>query len=190
MSRVEIKIGGFGGQGVILAGMIIGRAASIHDGKDATLTQSFGPEARGGACSAQVVLGTERNFYPCVTDPSILMVMSQPACDKFIDELAPKVLLLYEESLVNPGKITKSIKSYCIPAMKIAEELGRKMVLNIIMVGFFTALVEEVSKDAVTKSVKEMVPKGTQRLNHDAFMRGYRYGKKLCGNSTKKPSAK
>ncbi len=191
MSRVEIKIGGFGGQGVILAGIIIGRAASIHDGKDATLTQSFGPEARGGACSAQVVLGTEGNFYPCVTDPEILMVMSQPAYDKFIGELVPGGVLLYEESLVDPKKLPKNIKSYCIPATKIAEELGRKMVLNIIMVGFFTSLVEEVSKDAVKRSVKEMVPKGTQRLNQEAFMRGYRYGKKLLnGNAKKKSSAK
>ena len=105
MSRVEIKIGGFGGQGVILAGMIIGRAAAIYDHKDATLTQSFGPEARGGACSAQVVVNTERNLYPMVSSPDVLVVMSQPAFDKFLPEVKPDGLILYESSLVSPDSI-------------------------------------------------------------------------------------
>lgn len=179
MSRVEIKIGGFGGQGVILAGMIIGRAAAIYDHKDATLTQSFGPEARGGACSAQVVVNTERNLYPMVSSPDVLVVMSQPAFDKFLPEVKPDGLILYESSLVSPDSIPAEHPSYGIPATKIAEELGRRMVLNIIMVGFFTALSGICTLDAVKQAVVNSVPKGTEKLNLDAFERGYRHGLEL-----------
>jgi len=176
MSRIEIRVSGFGGQGVILAGIILGRAAALHDGKDATLTQSFGPEARGGACSAQVVLSRERNLYPCVNRPDILVAMSQPAYDKYIDGVADGALVLYEENLVKPGELPPGCRSYGIPATRFAEDLGRKMVLNIIMLGFVTALSDAVSPQAVKKAVAESVPRGTQKLNEDAFDRGYTYG--------------
>ncbi len=179
MSRSEIKIGGFGGQGVILAGMILGRAAAIHDGKDATLTQSFGPEARGGACSAQVVISTVRNLYPCVTYPDLLMVMSQPAYDKFITEIKNGALVLYEENLVEPRSLPDQSKAYGIPATRIAEELGRKMVLNIVMLGFFSALSNIVSSEAIEKAITESVPPGTQKLNMDAYNRGFQFGRDL-----------
>ncbi len=179
MSRVEIKIGGFGGQGVIMAGMIIGKAASIYDGKDATLTQSFGPEARGGSCSGQVVVNTDRNLYPMVTNPDILMAMSQPAFLKFLPEVRPEALILYESSLVKPGELPGSHKVYGIPATKFAEELGRKMVLNIVMVGFFTALSDVCSEQAMRKAVESSVPRGTERLNLSAFERGFTYGRQL-----------
>jgi 2-oxoglutarate ferredoxin oxidoreductase subunit gamma len=179
MSRVEIRISGFGGQGVILAGIILGRAAALHDGKDATLTQSFGPEARGGACSAQVVLSRERNLYPCVIRPDILVVMSQPAYEKHIGEVGAGALVLYEENLVDPVDLPKECQAYGIPATRFAEDIGRKMVLNIIMLGFVTALSDVVSAQAVKKAVAESVPRGTQRLNEDAFNRGYTYGLSL-----------
>lgn len=176
MSRVEIKIGGFGGQGVILAGMIIGRAAAIYDGKDATLTQSFGPEARGGACSAQVVVNTQRNLYPMVTQPDVLVVMSQPAYDKYIPEVKPGGLVLYESALVQTDGLPNGSPAYGIPATQYAEDLGRRMVLNIIMVGFFTALSGICSLDAVKQAVVASVPKGTEKLNLNAFERGYQHG--------------
>ncbi len=176
MSRVEIKIGGFGGQGVILAGIIIGKAASIYDDKDATLTQSFGPEARGGACSAQIVVNTERNLYPMVTRPDVLVVMSQPAYEKYVPEVKPGALVLYEESLVQPDGLPEGCRAYGIPATRFAEELGRRMVLNIIMIGFFTALSDICPVEAVKKAVVDSVPRGTEKLNLSAFDRGYSYG--------------
>jgi 2-oxoglutarate ferredoxin oxidoreductase subunit gamma len=176
MSRAEIKIGGFGGQGVILAGMIIGRAAAIHDNKDATLTQSFGPEARGGACSAQVVVNTERNLYPMVTHPDVLVVMSQPAYEKYVTEVKPGALVLYEDTLVQLEDLPKGCTAYGIPATQFAEELGRRMVLNIIMVGFFAALSDVCTVEAMKKAVTESVPRGTEKLNLDAFERGYQHG--------------
>jgi len=179
MSRTEIKIGGFGGQGVILAGMIIGRAAAIHDGKDATLTQSFGPEARGGACSAQVVVSSERNLYPCVTAADVLVVMSQPAYDQYVGGIRPDALVLYESSLVEPVGLPPGCRSFGVPATAFAEELGRRMVLNIVMVGFFTALCDVVSEQAVRQALAASVPKGTEKLNLDAFRKGFDHGRAL-----------
>jgi 2-oxoglutarate ferredoxin oxidoreductase subunit gamma len=179
MKRVEIKIGGFGGQGVIMAGQIIGHAGAIYDGKEATLTQSFGPEARGGSCSAQVVISASRNLYPCVTNPDILMVMSQPAYDKYGKEMRSGTLLLFEESIVKPTTLSEGVKAFGIPATRLAEELGRTMVLNIVMVGFFAALSNVLTFESLKKSVVDVVPRGTQKLNLEAFERGYSFGRAL-----------
>jgi 2-oxoglutarate ferredoxin oxidoreductase subunit gamma len=176
MSAIEIKFGGFGGQGVILAGIIIGRAASIYDNKYATLTQAFGPEARGSACSAQVILSDEKILYPYVTKPEILMVLSQEACNKFLPETTDNALVIIEEDLVRPKGLRSGMNVHGIPAMRIAEELGRKMILNIIMVGFFTAITKLVNYEAVKEAVKASVPPGTESMNLRAYDRGYQYG--------------
>jgi 2-oxoglutarate ferredoxin oxidoreductase subunit gamma len=183
-SATEIKIGGFGGQGVILAGIIIGKAAAIFDNKFATLTQSFGPEARGSACSAQLIVSPEAILYPYVTQPQILMVMSQEAYTKFSPDLADDGLLLLEEDLVKSPKIKPGIKMYGIPATRFAEELGRKMILNIIMVGFFSAVTGLIDPKAVREAVKNSVPRGTENLNLQAYDRGYQYGVSLLKGSS------
>jgi 2-oxoglutarate ferredoxin oxidoreductase subunit gamma len=176
MSTTEIKVGGLGGQGVILNAMIIGRAASIHDRKYATLTQSFGPEARGSACSAGLIISDEPVAYPYLTRPDILVVMSQEAYMKFSPELAEGGLLLYEEDLVKPIGLDPSITGVGIPATRFAEELGRKMVLNIVMVGFFAAVTKLIDNEAMIAAVKESVPEGTEELNLKAYHKGYAYG--------------
>jgi 2-oxoglutarate ferredoxin oxidoreductase subunit gamma len=176
MARTEIKIGGFGGQGVILSGYIIGRAASIYDKKHATMIQAFGPEARGSACSAQVIVSPEEIAYPYITSPEIMVVMSQEAYTKFSPELAPKGTLITEEELVQPHNLRKDLKHFSIPATRIAEELGKKMVLNIVMMGFMTAVTGIVEADAMRNAVKVSVPKGTEDLNLNAFNKGYEYG--------------
>jgi 2-oxoglutarate ferredoxin oxidoreductase subunit gamma len=176
MSAIEIKFGGFGGQGVILAGIIIGRAASIYDNKYATLTQAFGPEARGSACSAQVIISNEKILYPYVTKPEILMVLSQEACNKFLPETTDNALVIIEEDLVRPKCLRSGMNVHGIPATRIAEELGRKMILNIIMVGFFTAITKLVNYEAVKEAVKASVPPGTESMNLRAYDRGYQYG--------------
>jgi len=176
MSATEIKFGGFGGQGVILAGIIVGRAASIYDNKFATLTQSFGPEARGSACSAQVILSDSRITYPYVTKPEILLAMSQEACNKFLPETTDDAILIVEEDLVTPKNLKPGIKVFGIPATRFAEELGRKMILNIVMVGFFTAVTKLVDYEAVKEAVKASVPPGTENMNLKAYERGYAYG--------------
>ena len=103
MSASELRIAGFGGQGVILAGMVIGHAATLHDGKFATLTQSFGPEARGSTCSVQLIVSPEPILYPYLTKPDILVVMSQDANERFGGDLKAGGLLLYEQDLIQPA---------------------------------------------------------------------------------------
>ena len=179
MSTTEIKFGGFGEQGVILAGIIVGRAASIYNDKFATLTQSFGPEARGSACSAQVIVSDSRITYPYVTKPEILLAMSQEACNKFLPETSDDAIVIIEEDLVKPKDLQENMKLYGIPATRLAEELGRKMILNIVMVGFFTSVTKLVDYEAVRKAVKASVPPGTEGMNLRAYERGYEYGTQL-----------
>ena len=176
MASSGIRIAGFGGQGVILAGMVIGKAASIHDGKFATLTQSFGPEARGSACSVQLIVSGEPILYPYITKPDILVVMSQEAYARFASELRPGGKLIYEEDLVTPDSMRSDVAAFHIPATRLAEELGRRLILNSVMVGFTTAVTGVVTPEAARRAVGESVPAGTEKLNLAAFEKGLEFG--------------
>ena len=185
MSTTEVKVGGLGGQGVILAGMIIGRGASIYDGKYATLTQAFGPEARGSACSAQVIVSDEPIEYPYVTRPDILAIMSQEAFNRFAGELVPGGTLIYEADLVHPKDVPPETVQYAIPCTRIAEELRRQMVANIVMTGFFAAVTNVCTVDGLRESMKASVPAETVSFNLAAFERGYDFGLKLPGHEAR-----
>jgi 2-oxoglutarate ferredoxin oxidoreductase subunit gamma len=176
MATTEIRITGFGGQGVILCGYIIGKAASIFNEQHATLTQSFGPEARGSACSAQVVVSDTRVLYPYVTSPQIMVAMSNDGYRAHKDTMAKESIIVYEKDLVKPEKHGPKVKTYGIPATRFAEELGRKIVLNIVMLGFFGAVTDLLPKEALRKAVETSVPSGTEELNLKAFDKGYEYG--------------
>ncbi len=177
--RTEIRVSGYGGQGVILAGYIIGKATAIFEKKHATLTQSFGPEARGSACSAQVICSDEPIHYPYIRTPNILIAMSQEAYSKFEPELDPNGLLLIDEDLVKAKPPRDNIRMFAVPATRLAEQLGRRIVLNIVMLGFFTAVAKTVSREAMEKAVLSSIPKGTEEINRKAFETGYEYGMKL-----------
>jgi 2-oxoglutarate ferredoxin oxidoreductase subunit gamma len=182
MAKTEIRVGGLGGQGVILLGHIIGKAASIYDGKHSTLIQAFGPEARGSACSAQVTVSTEPIGYPYVKHPDVLVLMSPDAYTQFAPQLKPGGTLLYENELVAvDDRLPAGARALGIPATRLAEELGRRLVLNIVMVGFFAGVTGVVSFPAVEKAVKDSVPRGTEDLNLRAFRKGYQYGQELIG---------
>lgn len=176
MQLTEIRIAGFGGQGVILSAIVIGKAASIIEGGFATMTQSFGPEARGGACSAQVIVDSKPVLYPYVTNPDILIVMSQEAYTKFAPELKEGGTLIVEQDLVKVSGLSSAGKVYSAPATRLAEELGKRMVLNIVMVGFTAAVTQVVSKDALRQAVGDSVPAHFRELNLKAFDKGYEYG--------------
>jgi len=177
MKNTNVKIGGFGGQGIVLAGYIMGKAASIHDKMNATLTQSYGPESRGSSCSAQLILGQEDIDYPKVNHADILMVMSQEAYDKFTPELSKGGILLYDEDLAKPtNNFGKTVRVYSIPATRYAEELGKKIVANIIMLGFFSAITELIRAEAIEKAIQTSTPKGFEELNIKAFRRGFESG--------------
>ena len=173
-AKMEIVITGFGGQGIVLAGQIVGKAASLIDHKESTLTQSYGPEARGGSCSAQVIISDGFIHFPYVRRPDILVCMSQGGFDKYADLIKDSSILIVDQNLVNTGDA--SGRTFAIPATRMAEELGRKMMANIVMVGFFTAVTNAISLDAARSTVTGSVPRGTEALNLAAFDKGHDFG--------------
>jgi 2-oxoglutarate ferredoxin oxidoreductase subunit gamma len=175
----EIRIGGYGGQGVILSTHILGRAAALHENGYATMTQSYGPEARGGAASAAIIVSDQPVLYPYLTRPDILVVMSQEAYTRFTPDLKEGGVLLVEEDLVRLDSVPGHLQVYGIPATRFAEELGKKMVLNVIMVGFLCAITKVVGREACRAAVAESVPEKFQKLNLDAFEKGYGFGEEL-----------
>ncbi|MBI5084094.1 MAG: 2-oxoacid:acceptor oxidoreductase family protein [Acidobacteria bacterium] len=175
----EIRIAGFGGQGVILSAHIVGRAVSIHQGGYATMTQNYGPEARGGAASAALMVSDQPVLFPYVTHPDILVVLSQEAYTRYAPEMKSDGVLLVEEDLVRLENLPPQARVYGIPATRIAEELGKKMVLNVVMVGFFCAITKAVDREACLKAVSDSVPERFRKLNTEAFDRGFQFGEEL-----------
>ena len=173
--RQEIVITGFGGQGIVLAGQILGKAASLIDQKESTLTQSYGPEARGGACSAQVIISSSAVHYPYVRNPDILVCLSQEGYNKFHGLMKEKGMVLVDQDLIT-GIMSGIHDLYVIPATRMAEELGSKMMANVVMLGFFTAITNAVSPGALRSTVAETVPARTREKNLAAFDKGYDYG--------------
>jgi len=188
-AKMEIVITGFGGQGVVLAGQIVGKAASLIDHKESTLTQSYGPEARGGSCSAQVIISDAFIHFPYVRRPDILVCMSQGGFDKYADMLKESSILIIDQNLVNTGQISCG-GCFAIPATRMAEELGRKMMANIVMVGFFTAITQAISLEAARSTVTGSVPKGTEALNLAAFDKGHDFGLATLKGRRKKAEGK
>jgi len=168
---------------VILSAIILGKAASIYEGAFATMTQNFGPEARGGASSAQLLLSGEPILYPYVTQPDIMVVMSQEAYTRFVPELKEGGILIVEQDLVRVTDLPRQTRVYSCPATRLAEELGQRMVLNSVMVGFFTAVTRLLDPEAVRKVVADSVPSTFRDLNLKAFEKGYEYGVKSLADS-------
>lgn len=171
----KIIVTGFGGQGIILAGKILGKAAALGDHRESTLVESYGPESRGGSCSAQVIISDRPIYYPYVKQPDILVCMSQSGYEKFITTISKKSLLLIDRDLVQPAR-KLNMEYFAIPATRKAEELGKKMMANIIMMGFAVSITGVVSQESAHKAVMGSVPKGTEKLNTEAFSKGYDYG--------------
>jgi len=179
MSRFEIRMAGLGGQGIVLAGIIIGTAASIYGGKNATQTQSYGPEARGGACKTEIVIGDEEIDYPKVEQPDIVAVMSQEAYNTYVREIKKNGTLLYDSSMILQTRPINNVSVHEVPATRIAEQLGKKIVANMVMIGAIIAITKIVDIQSVEKAIARSVPRGTEKLNIEAFNRGYEYAKKL-----------
>ena len=170
--RKEIRIVGFGGQGVGLAGFILGKAITLYDGKQAVMTQSYGPEARGGASSANIVLSDEAIDYPFAQEPDILVALSQEGYDRFHLGVKQNALIIVEHDLVNTLQ-NKGV--YRIPCTRLAEELGRRIVANVVMLGYITNVTDAVSRSAMEKAIKSSVKPKTVPLNIRAFEAGYLY---------------
>jgi len=172
LGRTEVRLTGFGGQGVVLAGIILARAA-MYDDREVAQNQSFGPEARGGACQAGVVIGDKSMLYPYVDEPDILVAMSQEALDKHIGSLKEGGTLILDSDMITRMPKKSGIKISKVAATSTAtEKLGKGILANIIMLGAFSSLTGIVSKKAMNRAVKESVPKGTEELNLKALDEG------------------
>jgi 2-oxoglutarate ferredoxin oxidoreductase subunit gamma len=181
VNRLEIRLSGFGGQGIIRSGEIVGKAAALYDGRYATFTQSYGPESRGGACAAQVIIADDPTelSYPHLVDPSILIIMSQGGYNRYVPDFRRDGLLIIDEGLVDLDEAAEGLCVIGIPATRLAEELGRRIVANVVMLGFVAALTDIASTEAMKKAVLASVPKGTGELNTRAFETGFEYGQKV-----------
>jgi len=188
MTRTEIRITGFGGQGVVLCGYIIGRACAIEAGQHSTMIQSFGPEARGSSCSTTLVVSDQEVLYPYIRQPDIFVAMSSEGYDKYRDELKEKGTLVYERDLVHP-ELKKGQPSFGVPSTRFAEELGRPVVQNIVMLGFFAAVSKLVSREQMREAVQRSVPAGTEELNLKAFEKGWDYFEEEYGSGKKATAA-
>lgn len=182
--RKEIRFSGFGGQGMVLSGFIYGKAAAIYGGLEATMTQSYGPEARGGACSSNVVIENQPVSFPEVTQPDILVLMSRDAYNTNKMHIKKGVKVFYDQDLV---QVDEDLGAELIPiqSIRIAEDLGRKIVANIVMLGALAAGSDIVPKDAVKQAILSSVPAHTKELNEKAFETGYETAKGVMGKKKK-----
>lgn len=174
--RHEIRVAGFGGQGMMLAGLLIGKAAALYDGKEAVFSQSYGPEARGGASNADVIIDDGPIDYPLITNPDHFVAMFQEAYERYRSVLVKDGVLLIESDLVKPFADEGPYRG--IPATRIAEELGRSIVANVVMVGFFTGVTGLISPQAGEQSIRNTLRPRLVELNLKAFNAGYDYAKK------------
>mgnify|MGYP003565202630 CR=1 FL=1 len=175
----DIRFSGLGGQGIVRCGLITGKALALYDNKHATMTQSFGPEARGRAVSSQLVVSKDRVLYPYIVAPKFLVSMSQEAYEKYVPDLGKNGTLIIDTDLVKLKDLRKDIKLFSIPATRIAEGLGNRIIANLVMVGFFTAITKVVTGEAMKKALPGLVPDRFLDLNIRAFNKGYDYGEEV-----------
>jgi 2-oxoglutarate ferredoxin oxidoreductase subunit gamma len=173
-------LGGFGGQGIISAGKIVGQAAALYDGLEVSFTQSYGPEARGGSAGSQVVISSQAIHHPHLIEPSSAIIMSQGAFAKYAPTVGQGGTILIDSGLVvlpdDDGLALRGIQTYGLPATQIAEELGNSRAANTVMLAFWAAIEGVVSREAMRQSVADSVPPKTLEVNLEAFDVGYEKG--------------
>ena len=170
-NRKEIRLAGEGGQGMILAGIILAEAAAIYDNKNATQTQSYGPEARGGASKAEVVIDQGEIDHPEVILADVLVAMSQEACDKYAGNLKKDGILIVDQERVGRVPSNRAIK---IPITRLAQESsGKSITANVVALGVLVGLTGVVSRQAITQAVAARAPKGTKDMNQAALSAGF-----------------
>jgi len=177
MSQTELRLSGSGGQGLILAGIIFAEAG-ILDGKNAIQTQSYGPEARGGASKAEVIISNEEIDFPKVERPDLVLALTQIASDKYVSSVKETGTVVVDSEIELPKdlKVGRIIR---VPIIKTAtEEIGKAIVANIIAIGLITEITGCVSKESVENAILSRVPKGTEELNKKALNIGYELGLK------------
>jgi 2-oxoglutarate ferredoxin oxidoreductase subunit gamma len=179
----EIRFSGFGGQGIVRCALITGKATALYDDKFSCMTQSFGPEARGGACQSQLIVSDSRIAYPYLTSPGVLVSLSQEAYDTYVPLLADGGILIIESELVKTGPETSRFKYFPIPATRFAEELGNRLFTNLVVLGCFSAVTKAVTPEAMKKALPGLVPDRFLKVNIKAFDKGYEYGMQMLADA-------
>jgi 2-oxoglutarate ferredoxin oxidoreductase subunit gamma len=172
--RVEIRLGGFGGQGVVTAGELLGRAANL-DGNEAVLTKAYGPEIRGASVIADVIIDNTAIDYPHTEAPDLLVCFSQDAHDRLSPGLRPGGRVFFDEDLVRPAT---GLDCYPINALRAAKALGNRVVANIIMLGFLAEVTAVVGRDALVRAMLERLPEKVHDLNTRALATGFEHPRK------------
>ncbi len=171
-NQYEMRLSGSGGQGLILGGIILAESA-LNDGKNAVQSQSYGPEARGGASKAEVIISDNNINYPKVRDCDMLLSLTQIACDKYIDSLKKDGVLIIDNSVAAPER--DDIKIYSLPIIEIAtEKIGKPMVANIVALAVINQITKITSNESLEKAVLKRVPRGTEEININALKEGYK----------------
>jgi 2-oxoglutarate ferredoxin oxidoreductase subunit gamma len=174
--RYEIRLGGSGGQGVILMGIILAEAIGLYEGKYVTQIQSYGPEARGGSSKAEVVISDEEIDYPEAEHPDLLLAMNQKSCDDFFSDMKPGGLVIVDSTFVSQFP---PVATFGIPFTRIArDKLHREVVANIAALGALTQLTPLVSPQAMREAIVNRTPRGTEKLNLAALSAGIQAAKK------------
>ncbi len=177
--RYEVRLSGSGGQGIITAGIILAEAAGVHEGKSVVQTQSYGPESRGGAARAEVVISDAPIDFPKVIQPNLLLAMMQEACDAYADDVVEGGIVLLDSTFVQDAPEGDGI--YRIPITQaVRDKAGRAIVANIAALGIVTAITGLVSRDSMHQAVLARVPKGTEALNEKALKVGYALAEEHC----------
>ncbi|MBP1723005.1 MAG: pyruvate/ketoisovalerate oxidoreductase, gamma subunit [Deltaproteobacteria bacterium] len=188
MPRHEVRIAGFGGQGVVLSGIVLGTAA-MYDNRFSTQVQSYGPEARGGACKSEVVISDEEISFPMVIGPEFFIALSQEALDKYIGDLPEGKTLIVDEDLVKNIPERKGIRIHRLPMTRVADrKLKNRMFTNIVMIGAVTEFTGLVSREAMREAVKNIVPRATIEKNLAALEAGFTLAEETMEGRT--PAAK
>ncbi len=175
--RVEVRLAGEGGQGLILAGVILAEAAAVFDGLNATQTQSYGPEARGGASKSEVVISDEEIDYPKVLEADTLLAMSQEACDRYVGNLKRDGALIIDS--VHVTRLPLDREAIQAPITQLAEEAtGRRITANVVALGVLVGMTGVVSRQAIEAAVRARAPKGTEELNLKALAAGLEWAER------------
>ncbi|MCW3490742.1 2-oxoacid:acceptor oxidoreductase family protein [Dethiobacter alkaliphilus] len=168
--RKEIRLSGSGGQGIILAAVTLADAA-LEAGFYGVQTQSYGPEARGGASKAEVIISDQPIDYPKVTTPDIVLALTSQAYAKYCDDINPGGTMIVEESLSTDDCPDSALR---VPILGTAREVGKEIVANMVSLGVLAAtLKKHIDKEFIEKSISKRVPPGTEELNIRAFQKGY-----------------
>jgi 2-oxoglutarate ferredoxin oxidoreductase subunit gamma len=169
--RTEIRLAGEGGQGMILAGIILAEAATVYGNQNAVQAQSYGPEARGGASKSEVIISSGEIDHPEVLEPDVVVALSQEAFRKFASTVKPGGLLIVDADKVDSSSAPQAIR---LPIIKMAfETTGKTITANTVALGVLVGLTGVVSQQALEKAILARAPRGTEEMNHKALEAGF-----------------